>query len=135
MKKHLLDTNICVYFLNGKFGIDTKLREIGIENCYISIITLAELKFGVANSHENKQEANQKALENFIKGVAILPIDKALDDFARLKAKFRKEGNPADNFDLLIGTTALVHNLVLATRNVKHFERIEGLNIENWVEN
>ncbi len=94
MKKYLLDTNICVYFLNGKFDIDKKLMQVGLENCYISIITLAELKFGVANSHENKQEANQKALEIFAKGISILSIDKALDDFAYLKAKFRKEGNP-----------------------------------------
>jgi tRNA(fMet)-specific endonuclease VapC len=129
-----LDTNICVYFLNGKFDIDKKLAQVGLENCFISIITLAELKFGIANSHENRQEANRQAVESFAKGLVILPLDKALDDFALLKAKFRKEGKPVDNFDLLIGTTALAHNLVLATRNVKHFERIEGLEIENWAE-
>ena len=47
MRKYLLDTNICAYFLNGKYHLDVKIAAIGIENCAISEITIAELKYGI----------------------------------------------------------------------------------------
>ncbi|MFC5284307.1 PIN domain-containing protein [Pedobacter alpinus] len=50
MKKYLLDTNICAYFLNGKFNLGERIENIGIENCFISEITVAELKYGVEKS-------------------------------------------------------------------------------------
>ncbi len=49
MKKYLLDTNICIYFLKGQFNLHKKIEEIGEENCLLSEITIAELKFGVEN--------------------------------------------------------------------------------------
>lgn len=61
MKKYLLDTNICVYFLNGKFDLETKIEEVGLENCVISEITIAELKYGVekrAHKEKNKKHWN-----------------------------------------------------------------------------
>jgi tRNA(fMet)-specific endonuclease VapC len=50
VKKYLLDTNICAYFLNGKFDLEAKIDKAGFENCCISEITIAELKYGVAKS-------------------------------------------------------------------------------------
>jgi tRNA(fMet)-specific endonuclease VapC len=50
VKKYLLDTNICAYFLNGKFNLETKIDEVGFENCVVSEITIAELKYGVEKS-------------------------------------------------------------------------------------
>ncbi|MBK8672430.1 MAG: hypothetical protein IPN93_05425 [Bacteroidetes bacterium] len=47
MKKYLLDTNICAYFLNGKFDLEVKIDKVGFENCVVSEITIAELKYGV----------------------------------------------------------------------------------------
>ena len=49
MKKYLLDTNICVYFLRGKYSLDRKIRQVGWDNCYISEITVAELKYGAGS--------------------------------------------------------------------------------------
>ena len=46
----LLDTNICIFYLNGRFNLAQKIKDIGKENCFISEITVAELKFGAANS-------------------------------------------------------------------------------------
>jgi predicted nucleic acid-binding protein len=51
-----------------------------------------------------------------------------------MKAALKKKGIASDNFDLLIASTAIAHNMTLVTRNVKHFEQIEGIHIENWVE-
>jgi tRNA(fMet)-specific endonuclease VapC len=67
LKKYLLDTNICIYYIKGKFELDKKFEEVDPENCFISEITLAELKFGVENS--DKRERNQKALDAFLTGI------------------------------------------------------------------
>jgi len=60
LKKYLIDTNTCIYYIKGKLDLYNKFEKAGTENCYISEITLAELKFGVENS-ENR-EKNQKEL-------------------------------------------------------------------------
>jgi tRNA(fMet)-specific endonuclease VapC len=130
---YLLDTNICIYYLKGEFDIDRRIREVGLDNCSISEITVAELKFGAANS--TRIEENSKTVESFIDGISVLPIFSSLDFYARQKAKLRKHGLMIDVFDLLIGASAVAHSMILVTRNIKHFERIEGIRIENWIEN
>lgn len=131
MSKFLLDTNICIYFLKGQYNLVQKLEKIGLENCFISEITIAELKFGAENS-ENK-EKNRNTVDDFISRFTIIPIFNSLDIYAKEKARLRKAGNPLDDFDLLIGATAISNNLVLVTRNVTDFERLEGIEIENWI--
>ena len=128
--KFLLDTNICIYYMKGLFDLDMQIEEVGNENCFISEITLAELKFGVANS-KNK-EKNRSALSDFLEGVNIVPIYNALDLYADEKARLRIEGKTVDDFDLLIGATAIINNMTLVTNNVKHFGRIENIVIEDW---
>lgn len=131
MSKFLLDTNICIYFLKGQYNLVQKLEKIGLENCFISEITIAELKFGAENS-ENK-EKNRSTVDDFISRFTIIPIFNSLDIYAKEKARLRKAGNPLDDFDLLIGATAISNNLILVTRNVADFERLERIEIENWI--
>lgn len=132
MRKYLLDTNICIYFLKGKYNIDKKIKTAGVENCFISDITVAELKFGAENS---KQKAkNRKVIENFIDSIQILPIITCLDTYAKEKARLRKSGMIIDEFYLLIGSSAIENHMILVTRNTKHFERLRNLEIENWTE-
>ena len=101
--KYLLDTNICVHFLRGRFGVIDKFLEIGTENFAISEITFAELVFGAENSSNPKK--NLKLIEVFTNQIVIL----------------------------LIGCTAVDRDMVLVTENLKEFERISGIKIENWV--
>jgi tRNA(fMet)-specific endonuclease VapC len=129
LKKYLLDTNICIYFLKGLFSLDKIIEEAGIENCFISEITVAELKFGIENS-ENKEE-NKETIDDFVSKFTIIPIFNSLDTYALEKARLRKKGFPLDDFDLLIGATAISNNLILVTRNISDFDRLEG--IQNWV--
>lgn len=112
------------------FALDQRFDNIIAENCFISEITLAELKFGVANSE--KKEKNKKALENFLEGITIIPIFHALDLYAKEKARLRKSGITIDDFDLLIGVTAVTNNLVMVTNNINHLQRIQGIEIEDW---
>jgi len=128
--KYLLDTNICIYFLKGLYELDKKIEQIGIENCYLSEITLAELKFGVANSEKKKK--NKDALDSFTGDIKIVPIYNSLDLYAEEKARLRRVGNIVDDFDLLIGVTAIVNDMILVTNNTKHFGRIRKIVIEDW---
>ncbi len=130
MKKYLIDTNITVFYMKGKFDLGNKFDNVPQENLFISEITLAELKFGVENSVH--QEKNKKALTDFLTGVQILPIFHSLDLYAREKARLRKAGTPIDDFDLLIGATSVTHKLTMVTNNFNHFKRINGIKLEDW---
>jgi len=130
LKKYLIDTNTCIYYIKGKFELNKKFEKADPDNCFISEITLAELKFGVENSE--KKEKNQKALDNFLTGVKIVPIFHSLDLYAKEKARLRKSGTPLDDFDLLIGVTSVTHNLIMVTNNTDHFKRIKGIALEDW---
>jgi tRNA(fMet)-specific endonuclease VapC len=130
VKKYLLDTNICVYFLNGQFNLKEKIREVGFENCVVSEITIAELKYGIAKS--SKKEKNQQALDAFQSKIDILPIFPALDIYATEKVRLKTKGKILDEFDLLIGATAIHNNLILVTKNVSDFDRLDGIIIEDW---
>jgi tRNA(fMet)-specific endonuclease VapC len=103
LKKYLIDTNIAIFYMKGKFSLEIKFDNVTEDNCFISEVTLAELKFGVEKS--DKPEKNKKALDNFLTGVQILPIFHSLDLYAKEKARLQKAGTPIDDFDLLIGVT------------------------------
>ena len=130
MKKYLLDTNICAYFFNGKFNLTEKIDEVGFDNCCVSEITIAELKYGIAKS--THKEKNQKALDTFQAKIDVLPIFPVLDIYAEEKARLKTKGRMLDDFDLLIGTTAIFNNLTLVTKNVSDFDRLDGIVIEDW---
>jgi tRNA(fMet)-specific endonuclease VapC len=130
VKKYLLDTNICAYFLNGKFNLETKIDSVGFENCVVSEITIAELKYGVEKS--THKEKNKKTLEIFQSKFDVIPIFPALDIYAKEKARLKTKGKILDDFDLLIGSTAIFNSLTLVTKNVSDFDRLEDINIEDW---
>lgn len=128
---YLLDTNICIYFLKGKFGLVEKIERIGFENLFISEISIAELKYGIEKSA--RPEKNRLIVNDLINSFQQLPIYGALDIYAKEKARLKKEGNIVDDFDLLIGATAIENNLILVTNNEKHFGRLENIKMENWI--
>lgn len=130
MNGYLLDTNICIYYIKGKYNLDQKFDSVDDNSLFISEITLAELKFGVENSAF--PDKNRAVLQDFLSGIQILPIFESLDIFAKEKARLRKSGTPVDDFDLFIGASAVANDMVLVTNNVKHFERINGIVIEDW---
>ena len=72
------------------------------------------------------------ALSDFLTGVTVLPIFHSLDLYAKEKARLRKAGTPVDDFDLLIGVTAVTHGLTMVTNNTDHFKRINGIDLEDW---
>ena len=129
--KYLLDSNICIHFFRGKFNIIEKLSKVGIENCAISEITLAELVFGAEKSSNPKK--NHKIIQQFISQLTIIPIYDAIMTYDKEKACLQSLGKSISDFDLLIGCTSIKNNLVMVTENVNEFDRIEKIKIENWV--
>jgi tRNA(fMet)-specific endonuclease VapC len=89
LKKYLLDTNICIYLLKGLYQLDKTIEKAGIENCFISEITVAEMKFGAENS--TNPSKNRKVVESFQDKFTILPIFTALDCYAKEKSEIKKE--------------------------------------------
>ena len=128
--KYLLDTNICIYFLKGKYGLKEKFDNIGIDNIYVSEITVAELKYGAEKS--NYPDKNRKVIQKLSSRFKLIPIFNSLDVFAKEKARLKNEGKPIDDFDLLIGATAIANDMILVTNNEKHFDRLIKIEIDNW---
>jgi tRNA(fMet)-specific endonuclease VapC len=99
--KYLLDTNICIHFFRGKFNLIEKLEEVGLTNCAISEITLAELIFGAENSLSPQK--NRDIVDKFSSKVTVLPIYDVINLYAKEKVRLRKSGTMISDFDLLIG--------------------------------
>jgi tRNA(fMet)-specific endonuclease VapC len=130
LKRYLIDTNIAIYFLNGKYGMKEKLNTIAPRSIYISEITVAELKFGVENS--DRIEENKQSLYKFLLDIEVLPIYHSIDLYAKEKARLRKQGISLDDFDLLIAATSITHNLIMVTNNTKHFKNVSQIILEDW---
>jgi tRNA(fMet)-specific endonuclease VapC len=129
--QYLLDTNICVFYLRGKLDLNKIIKEKSIENFYLSEITVVDLRFGAENS--DNPTKSHKAVDAFLNGLTIIPIYGCIKRYAKEKVRLRKLGKPMnDEFDLLIGVTAVENKLSLVTDNTRHFENISGIKLENW---
>lgn len=132
MKGFLLDTDTCVFLLRRLHNIDGRIVEAGEKNCRISEITIAELRFGAERSEQKEKE--HKIVDLICEKFTVLPITGAIRTYATEKAKLWSMGQKIEDFDLLIGATALCHKLTLVTNNVRHFGRLASLEIENWTQ-
>ena len=126
--QYLVDTDWTIDYLNGVSTIVENLNGLLPVGVGISIISVAELYDGVFGA--NDLENAERELDAFLDYVEIVPLDDAICRiFAAERRRLRVAGTTISDFDLLIGATALHHNLTLLTNNRRHFERVEGLNI------
>lgn len=131
MRHYLLDTNICISILKDKYGIREKVLDVSPKNCFISEITIAELFYGAAKS---QRAEHFKDIDHIINMFKVLPVYPSLRLYGKLKAELEQKGQRIDEFDLLIGATSITNNMTMVTSNTKHFERITGIHLENWME-
>lgn len=129
-KSYLLDTNICISMLKNKYGIREAILRVKAENCYVSEITLGELYFGA--SFSNNKEERLKDVAFIVNHFKIIPVSETLPLYGDVKADLKREGNLIDDFDILIGCTAILNGLIMVTDNLKHLKRLPGIKIENW---
>ena len=119
MKQYLLDTCICVFLFRQKFEIAEKLVGIGASQCFVSEVTIVELKYGAYKS--NRLKENLDLIDRFISKINIVLFAESVDFFAQEKNRLRSLGTPVEDFDLLIASAACSRNLILVTDNLKHF--------------
>ena len=126
----LLDTNVCVGILHSDPKVAARLAESS-DLIAIPGMVEGELFYGIEKSMRKSE--NKAATEFFLEGVEIVYSDhEIMAKFGELKGELERQGARIDDADLIIAATALCCNAALATGNVKHFERIDGLRIENW---
>ncbi|MFC1532127.1 type II toxin-antitoxin system VapC family toxin [Thermodesulfobacteriota bacterium] len=130
---YMLDTNICIYILKKRpTAILDKFDKVRKNQICISIITYAELKFGVEKSLSKRM--NQEILKEFVARLQIrLWDEEAADDYAIIRHHLEKRGTPIGNMDLMIASHARSCGYKLVTNNLKEFNRVPKLKLENWV--
>ena len=130
--RYLLDTNICVCFLNHNEKIIDKIASIPNDDLAISCFNLTELLFGAYNS--NYVDKNLERVRYIESTIEVMPFDKkAVENYAIIKSTLKKQGKLIDYFDILIAAVALSNEMILVTNNEKHFNHIRGLAVENWL--
>ena len=132
MKKYLLDTNIIVFLFKKRFEMNEKIKKVGIENCAISEVSVAELHFGVECSPIDVIEEKRIRLNSFLEHIQIISFSTAIQLYAKEKARLTKLGETIPDFDILIGSTAVANDFILVTNNSKHLSRIQNIEIEDW---
>lgn len=90
MNRYLLDTNICIYYIKGLYELAEKIRSVGLENCYVSELTVAELLYGVEKSSSNNKDRNTQKLKDFKSSIKIVPLSNCMELFAKEKARLEK---------------------------------------------
>ena len=130
MKKYLLDTCVCISMFRNEGQVRETLRRVGTQNCYISEITVAELYFGLAKSADKKRK--QEDIREVQHLFRVIPAYSSFKEYGEIRHSLEHAGQRVDQFDLLIGATALHHGMTLVTSNLKHFLRIPGIEVEDW---
>lgn len=131
--KYMLDTNICIYIIKKKPPQALKnFVACDSSDMCISSVTLAELEFGICKS--SNPTKNRLALTIFLAGIKILPFDAAAAiEYGDIRAALERRGTPIGANDLLIAAHARSLRLTLVTNNIKEFERVDNLQVENWL--
>jgi tRNA(fMet)-specific endonuclease VapC len=129
---YLLDTDTIIHNLKGNASVRSNLEKHINDSIRITSITLMELSYGAYKS--KKVAANLAKIRTIEKALGIVtPGPESTEIFGLLKADLEKQGETLADLDLIIAACALANNLILVTNNTKHFSRIPGLKLENWV--
>ncbi len=126
---YLIDTDILIALIRGKVAIQERMIQVGLANCVLSEISLAELYVGVYKG--TRRESLVTFLEEKFKA---LPMTPALKVYAQIRARLELRGERLEDTDTFIAATALVNDYTLVTHNTRHFSRIPGLKLEDWLD-
>ena len=130
--KYLLDTNVCIIYLKGRnLNLKQRIDALPIKEITVCSVVKAELYFGAMKStNPERTFALQQA---FLNQFVSLPFDDpAATTFGTIRAQLETRGTPIGAYDLQIAAIALAKNLTLVTLNTREFERVEGLQLEDW---
>jgi tRNA(fMet)-specific endonuclease VapC len=129
----LLDTNVVSALMrNPQGGVRQRIEHEAGGDAAISIITLAELRFGVAKTGSKRLAA---ILDALTRSIAVFPLQEPVDQvYGEIRSQLERAGTPIGPNDNLIAAHAIVLDRMLVTANVREFSRVPGLRVENWLD-
>jgi len=129
--RFLLDTDSVSYALRGEGRVGEQIQSHRPSDVNLSAITLAELRFG---AERRRSRRLHRLIDAFVGDVAVVPFDaEAADRFGKVAANLVSKGTPIGSLDTMIAAHALQLGLTLVTHNIKHFRRVRGLKVVDWV--
>ena len=131
MAQYLLDTDICIELIKHNDRVLDKVEAIGADHCFVTEITIAELFYGAAKSGRPEQFND---VEYILQSFDLKPLLPSLRLYGENKAILEDKGQMIGEFDLLIGSCAVHNNLVMVTSNLKHFDHIPNITLEDWAQ-
>lgn len=129
---HLLDTDTVIYILKRRPpDVAAHFERCSPEEVAISALSIAELMYGAEKSQHPVKA--RRAVERIANSLPVLPFDEgAARVYGKVRSHLEKLGTPIGALDALVGAHALSARATLVTNNVREFERIPGLRVENW---
>ena len=130
----MLDTDTCIFLMRGESpALAARVQSVPLQQQVMSAVTFAELTYGVQASAAAKRKQNQSVLDSLVLHLAVLdwPQD-AAKHYAEIRADLKKRGAQLGAADLMIAAHARAVGAIVVTNNVKDFERVKGLEVENW---
>ena len=128
---YIIDSDTLISLVRGQHGVQQKMVHIGLSQCKVSEISLAELFVGAYKRNDIKGMGQANYIAQTFE---IIPISPHLEDYAKLRAGLERQGCKLDSMDLFIAASALAEDLTLVTHNTKHFSRVPGLKLEDWIQ-
>jgi tRNA(fMet)-specific endonuclease VapC len=130
--RYLLDTCVISDFIKGELGTQARLKQTPPTDIAVSVITVMELRYGLLINPEHAQKV-EPAISSFLASITIVSFGNAeAEQAAQIRATLKTQGQPIGAYDVLIASTALQHNLLMVTANQREFDRVSGLQTENW---
>ncbi|MDR0230567.1 MAG: type II toxin-antitoxin system VapC family toxin [Dysgonamonadaceae bacterium] len=130
---YLLDTNICIYIVNKHpLKIMERIKNLNPQEIKISSITVAEMEYGASKSES--REMNRSALKRFLSSFEIINFDTMdAEIYGMIRAELERNGNVIGPYDMQLAAQALRWDCIFVTNNIKEFQRINRLKLENWI--
>ena len=130
----MLDTDTCIFLMRGESpALAARVQSVPLQQQVMSVVTFAELTYGVQASAAAKRKQNQSVLDSLVLHLSVLdwPQD-AAKHYAEIRTDLKKRGAQLGAADLMIAAHARTMGAIVVTNNVKDFARVKGLEVENW---
>ena len=133
--KYLLDTNVFSAFMAGAAVLEARLEGLRMGEVLVPQPVIAEISAGIERLPRSKRERSLRQAFERVSGLFVRSAwtDEVSHTYGRIKGRLLSRGTAIEDFDLAIAAHALVERAVVATDNVRHFERVPGLEVENWL--
>ncbi|MDB9372653.1 type II toxin-antitoxin system VapC family toxin [Nodularia sphaerocarpa] len=129
---YLLDTCVISDFVKGEENTLQRIKLIPPAEIFVSSLTVMEVKYGLAINPQRAVKI-QSIIATLLNSITILPFDsKEAEQAAQIRSFLKLAGSPIGAYDVLIAATAVINNHIVVTSNVREFQRVPNLQIENW---